>query len=235
MVEPRYPTGPSPDPFNTGGLALPGVAPTVIWLAPPSGDGMSPQLARTLLDTHTRRGDVVVDVDDDIALAAAAAETQRRHHALGGAQRLADLGDAAGYVDLVLLSWPRPQPANPRWLLVACRALLRTDSGALAVAVRVPARQRLAHLSALTGAARAAGLRDAAHVLVFDPATFATAQPGNADPAGDTPAIPEAIPAALPVAQNPGGHTRPDAPCDVDVAAPHTDLLIFTVGDDPHE
>src|SRR5205809_695190 len=84
-------------------------------------------------------------------------------------------------------------PPNPRWLLVACRTLLRHDSGVLAVAVRVPAPQRLSHLSALTGAARAVGLRDVRHVAAFDPATSperghrrAPATPAEPDRDADT-------------------------------------------------
>src|SRR6266568_5235884 len=120
MATPDDPTRPSPDDDLTGDvLATPGGVPAVVWHAAPGPEALSPQLARALLDEHTRRGDVVLDVDDDVAFAAAAAETARRHHALGGGHRLAALGDAAGYVDLVLLHWPRPQPANPRWLLVA--------------------------------------------------------------------------------------------------------------------
>ena len=54
-----------------------------------------------------------VDIDDDVALSAVAAETGRRHHGVGGAHRLVALGDAAGYVDLVVLRWPRPQATEP--------------------------------------------------------------------------------------------------------------------------
>src|SRR5439155_17214259 len=105
----------------------------------------------------------------DEVLAAAAAETGRPELALGGGIRLALLGDAAGYVDLVLLRWPQSQTSNPRWLLVACRTLLRHGSGVLAVAVSVPAAHRISHLSALTGAAHAVGLRHVRHVAVLHP------------------------------------------------------------------
>ncbi len=231
MAEPRDPTGPRPDAIDADALTVPGGVPAVVWLAPPTTGVLSPQLARMLLDEHTRRGDVVVDVDDDIALAAAAAETGRRHHTLGGGHRLAALGEAAGYVDLVLLSWPRPQAANPRWLLVACRTLLRHD-GVLAVAVRVPAPQRLSHLSALTGAARAVGLRDVRHVAAFDPAT--SPERGHRR-APATPAEPDRDADTTPVTDHPGGHTPPDTTPHVGVVTPHTDLLIFAVGDDSHE
>jgi hypothetical protein len=72
-------------------------------------------------------------------------------------------------VDLVLLRWPQSKAANPRWLLTACRTLLRHGSGVLAVAVSVPAAYRIAHLSALTGAVHAVGLRQIRHVAVLPP------------------------------------------------------------------
>src|SRR2546423_15485121 len=170
MATPLEPNRPSPDAVDA--LVVPGGVRPVVWLADAAArQALSPQLARALLDEHTRRGDVVVDIDDDVAFAAAAAETGRRHHALGGGHRLAPLGEAAGHGDLVLLSWPRPHAANPRWLLVACRTLLRHDTGVLVVAVRVPVPQRLSHLSALTGAARTVGLRAVRHVPAFDPPT----------------------------------------------------------------
>lgn len=93
------------------------------------GGGLPAPLARLLLDVYTHVGDVVVDIDDDITFAAAAA---RRHHALGGQRHLATLGHAAGYIDLILLRWPRPE-VNPRLLLLACRALLGT-AGVLVIA-----------------------------------------------------------------------------------------------------
>src|SRR6266511_3779672 len=154
MATPLEPNRPSPDAVDADALAVPGGVRPVVWRVDAAAPhALSPQLARALLYEHTRRGDVVVDIDDDVAFAAAAAETARRHHALGGGHRLAPIGDAAGYVDLVLLRWPRTQAANPRWLLVACRTLLRHGSGVLAVAISVPAVHRTSHLSALTGAA----------------------------------------------------------------------------------
>jgi hypothetical protein len=231
MATPLEPNRPSPDAMDA--LAVPGGVRPVVWLADAAArQALSPQLARALLDEHTRRGDIVVDIDDDVALAAAAAETGRRHHALGGGHRLATLGDAAGYVDLVLLSWPRPQAANPRWLMVACRTLLRHDTGVLVVALRVPALQRLSHLSALTGAARAVGLRDVRHVAAFDPATSPERRHHRA---GATPAEPDRDADTVPDTDHPGCHTPPDTTPHVGVVTPHTDLLIFTAEDDPHE
>src|SRR6266511_143744 len=130
MATPLEPNRPGPDAVDADALAVPGGVRPVVWLADAAApDALSPQLARALLDEHTRRGAVVVDIDDDVAFAAAAAEAARRHHALGGGHRLAPL----------------------------------------AVAVSVPAAHRISHLSALTGAAHAVGLRQVRHVAVVHP------------------------------------------------------------------
>jgi hypothetical protein len=140
---------------------------------------LSPQLAQLILDVHTAVGDVVVDIDDDSAFAAAAAETGRRHHALGGATGLNAFGHAAGYIDLLLMHWPQPN-ADPRWLLLTCRTLLRNE-GCLVVAVKAVNQRRVAALSALTGAASTAGLNLVDHIAVIDLSAdgFLT-QPGTA-------------------------------------------------------
>src|SRR5437763_413837 len=227
MATPFEPNRPRPDAVDADALAVPGGVRPVVWLADAAApDALSPQLARALLDEHTRRGHVVVDIDDDVAFAAAAAETGRRHHALGGGHRLAPLGDAAGYVDLVLLRWPRSQAANPRWLLVACRTLLRHGSGVLAVAVSVPAAYRIAHLSALIGAAHAVSLRHVRHVAVLPPA----ATPGSGrHPESGVAAPPDGH--ASTVTADRSGHP----PAVAGGAAPHTDLLIFAVEAGHHD
>ena len=189
-------------------LAVPGdVRPSVWRAAPPQWPGcLTHEVAWLLLDDHTQAGDVVVDVDDDVAFAATAAATGRRHHALGGDIHLATLGDAAGYIDLILLHWPRPA-VNPQWLLLACRALLR-PAGHLVIAVGVDASQRVAQLGALGGVAGTAGLRVVRHIAAVAPqaSTPETRAPGG--PNRDTPA--------------------PDDGAEREKAvAPHTDLLIF--------
>src|SRR5262249_3914337 len=162
-------------------LAVPGGVRPIVWRAASPRGVLAQPLARLLLDDQTRRGDIVIDVDDDVLFAAAAAQTGRRHHTLGGDPRLAALGDAAGSADLVLLRWPRPQ-ANPRWLLLACRTLLRAGSGVLVVAVTVPAAQRTPHLTALTGAAHAVGLRHVRHIAIVAPDTpDVSTPPADAD------------------------------------------------------
>ncbi len=222
MATPLEPNRPSPDAVDADALAVPGGLRPVVWLADTAApDALSPQMARALLDEHTRRGDVVVDIDDDVAFAAAAAEAARRHHALGGGHRLAPLGDAAGYVDLVLLRWPQSQAANPRWLLVACRTLLRHGSGVLAVAVSVPVAHRISHLSALTGAAHAVGLRQVRHVAVLDP----DPTPRSAHHPG------AAAPPRSGATTDACGHT----PGAAGPVAPHTDLLIFAAEAGHHD
>ncbi len=174
MATPTEPNRPHIDPAAAR-LAIPGgMRPDVWYVTGPEQPGtLSPRTARMLLNDHTRRGDIVIDVDDDVVFAAVAAETGRRHHALGGDRRLATLGYAAGSVDLVLVHWPRPQ-VEPRRLLIACTALLR-GAGRLVIVAAVPARERTAHLSALTGAAHSAGLRHTRHAAVL--ATDSADQP----------------------------------------------------------
>jgi hypothetical protein len=193
-------------------LAIPGdVRPTLWRTPPPQQPGcLSDEIARHLLDDHTRSGDIVVDVDDDTAFAATAAAIGRRHHALGGDNHLATLGHAAGYIDLILVHWPRPA-VNPHWLLLACRALLSTG-GHLVVAASVEPSHRVAQLSALGGAAGTAGLRAVRHVAAVAPqaATPDTPTCAGTDSATASPA------------------RRADPP----PVSPHMDLLIFELGED---
>jgi hypothetical protein len=149
-------------------LAIPGgPRPWLVWAPVHPAGGLSPELARIVLDAYTVTGDVVLDVDDDAAFAAVAARTGRRHHALAGANHLATLGHAAGYIDMILLRWPRLE-AQPHWLLRACRALLHT-SGHLIVAVATDPSQRVANLSAISGAASSAALHTIEHIVVLTP------------------------------------------------------------------
>jgi len=148
--------------------AIPGDRRPSLCRVPAARDGnLSPELAQLILDTHTSVGDVVLDIDDDVAFAAAAARAGRRHHALGGVAHLATIGHAAGYIDMILLHWPRPA-VNPRWLFLSCRALLRS-AGCLVVAVSVEPQHRVSHLRALSGAASTAGLHLVDHIAAVDP------------------------------------------------------------------
>jgi len=156
-------------------LAIPGdPLPWLVWGPPTPDGGLSPQIARIIIDGYTATGDVVIDVDDDAAFAATAARTGRSHHALGGAHHLATLGHAAGYIDLMLLRWPC-DAIQPHWLFFACRVLLR-NAGYLVVAVSGEPNRRIAHLSSLSGAASTAGLYIVDHVAVL-PSDAPTATP----------------------------------------------------------
>ena len=213
MTDHHEPVPLAPDGATWGTFAIPGDARPSLFRLPAAGDAsLSPQLARLILDRRTTVGDVVIDVDDDIAFAAAAVRAGRRHHALGGAVHLAAMGHAAGYIDMILLRWPRPA-VNAHWILIACQALLR-HVGCLVVAVSVEREQRVAHLSSLSGAASTAGLRVVDHIAVFDPA--------------DETATPVAIPSrARRLARRRGLPEAADAAAGA-AQFPHTDLLVFT-------
>jgi hypothetical protein len=190
-------------------LAIPGDRRPSICRVAATGDGnLSLQLARLILDTHTGVGDVVLDIDDDVAFGAAAARAGRRHHALGGAQHLATMGHAAGYIDMVLLHWPRPA-VNPRLLLIACRSLLR-NAGVLVIAVSVELDHRVSHLSALGGAATTAELHLIDHIAAVDSDTAAATRV----------AAPRRAVRGQGIAASTAEVPR--------VPVPHTDLMIFS-------
>jgi hypothetical protein len=190
-------------------LAIPGDRrPSMTHVAATSDGNLSPQLARLILATHTSVGDVALDIDDDAAFAAAAAQAGRRHHALGGAQHLATMGHAAGYIDLILLHWPRPA-VNPRLLLIACRSLLR-NAGVLVIAASTKRLDRISHLSALSGAAATAELHLIDHIVAVDSGTDA------------------ATPVANPRRATPHPGTAATTTGAAQLPVPHTDLLIFS-------
>jgi hypothetical protein len=138
---------------------------TVWHTAPPGQPGSLPaDLVRRLLDDHTQPGQVVIDLDDDPTILGVAAAIGRVHHM---APQPADISRQAGEANLVLVRWPRPA-INPQHLLQTARDLLR-DGGHLAIAVQVQPRQRTAHLSALTGAARTAGFQPVRHIVAIAP------------------------------------------------------------------
>lgn len=205
-MDPQHPAPEPSDPAE-GPFPLSGVEPTrVILIRPGQRPGRLPvELAQLLLTRYTQAGDIVVDLDDDTALAAEAATSGRRHYATGD-RSPAGVADAAGCAQLVLLGWPRP-PTDPRLLLTACRDLL-APSGRLAIAVRIGPPMRAAHLVALVGAARTAGLRLVDHLI-------ARTAPGSQPPASGG------------LRREPG-REQPDRSWPSPVAtAPDTDLLIL--------
>jgi hypothetical protein len=149
-------------------LAVAGNPPPAVRRIRATADGtLGPDLAQLVLQAYTVTGDVVLDLDDDRSFAAAANATGRRHHALGGARYLVSMAPAAGYVDLILLRWPR-RVASPHLLLAACRCLLGSG-GVLVVAASLEQDRRSGHLSALHGAATTAGLGPIDHIVAIDP------------------------------------------------------------------
>jgi hypothetical protein len=212
MIDP-HDTRPHPqDEVAIAPLAIPGYGrPTVTRTVATSDGNLSAQLARMILDTHTSLGDVVLDIDNDSVFAAVAARSRRRHHALDGAQHMATMGHVAGYIDMILLHWPR-STINPRLLLIACRSLLAT-SGALVIVACAEPGARIRHLSALVGATATADLVLLEHVVAIDAAA-------------DT---------ATRVAA-PGNVRRPqriwfDGSGTVQPLVPHTDVLVFGRGE----
>jgi hypothetical protein len=205
-MDPQHPA-PGPSVPAEGPFPLSGVESTrVILTRPGQRPGSLPvELAQLLLTRYTRAGDIVVDLDDDVALAAEAAASGRRHYPAGD-RGPAGVADAAGCAQLVLLSWPRP-PTDPRLLLEACRDLLG-PSGRLALAVRVGPPMRAAHLVALVGAARTAGLRLVGHLIART--------------------APDALtPAAGDERRQPGEEQRDQSWPSSVTTAPDTDLLIL--------
>ena len=169
MTDHHQPAPPHRD-DDAGALAIPGDRrPWLVYAPAVAGDDLSPQLAQLILDAYTTTSDVVIDVDDDKTFAAAATQTGRRHHALAGLTGLTTLDHAAGYIDLMLLHWPQPS-VDLHDMFFTCRTLLR-HAGRLVVAVNVDQQHRIANLSALSGAARTAGLDIVDHVVVLAPAT----------------------------------------------------------------
>jgi hypothetical protein len=207
-----YEPAPPADGDAADRLAIPGdPRPWLVWAPVTPDGGLSPQLARILLDGYTATGDVVIDIGDDAEFAATAARTGRRHHALCGAKHLATLGHAAGYIDLLLLRWPC-DAIHPHWLFFACRALLH-NAGRLVVAVTGEPEHRIAHLSALSGAAGTAGLHIVDHIAVLAPDNDAATSPEG-----------------QPRTSGRGQRRMQHAATDVAAAAPpttHTDLLVL--------
>jgi hypothetical protein len=205
-MDPQHPE-PRPSVPAEGPFPLSGVESTrVILIRPGQRPGSLPaELAQLLLSRYTQAGDIVVDLDDDVALAAQAAASGRRHYAAGD-RGPAAVADAAGCAQLVLLGWPGP-PTDPRLLLTACRDLLG-PSGRLAIAVRVGPPMRAAHLVALVGAARTARLRLVGHLIAR---TVPYPQP----------------PAASGPRPEPGGELDDRSGSSPLTSAPDTDLLIL--------
>lgn len=131
---------------------------------------LASRLAHRLVLVYTRRGDAVVDFDNDPHLRAATAKASRSYLSITDPGEVADLDALADPVSLVVLRWPRQHsaatPAGIADLFAACRLIMTADTCAIAaVSSAAPGRPGPTyadHVTELLPAARAAGLR---HIL----------------------------------------------------------------------
>jgi hypothetical protein len=142
--------------------------------------GLTPRLAALLVDAHTRRGDTIVDLTGDPAIAGAAGTGARRYLPIDGPGDLADLDHVAGSVRLVVLRWRRPDSGEATTaeltdLFVACRLLLAADGyTVVALAPIPPHTYYIEHARLLIPAAYRAGLGYLQHIVaVADARTYA--------------------------------------------------------------
>lgn len=210
--------------------------------APPQGrsepsagdveDGLTSRLAALLVATFTLRGDIVVDLSGDPALAGAAGAAARRYVApddLAALTTLSSRGHLDGSVGLIVLRWPTPstrplyspsrtsqagrsssiEVSGAGAMFDACAQLLAHDGCTLVVLRPVPTgRPYDEHTSAIIPAARRAGLGYLQHIVaVTNPMTDAPAT----RPAQD------------------GTRVPPDSPTAVPGFPAHVDLLVFVL------
>ncbi len=137
------------------------------------GDGFEARLAQRLVLTYTRQGETVVDLDADVHLRQAAATASRVYLAITDRAALAELGNAAYPVGLIIARWPRPatgsSAASATNLLTACRLVMTAETCTIA-AVRSaePGQHGTAfaqHLAELKPAAQAAGLAQVLQIV----------------------------------------------------------------------
>jgi hypothetical protein len=189
-----------------------------------AGAGFASRLAKRLVLVYTRRGETVVDFDEDAYLHGAATATGREYLALTEPARLADLDQISQSVSLVTLRWPRSaSPAHTDRvddLFTACRLMMNGDACAVA-AVRPSDPAGLGttfadHEHALRTAAEGAGF---AHVLQI----VAISAPGESDQFLYYATAAEATHAANRAATTPGRQVL------------HIDLLVFTANAGRHD
>ncbi|WP_422733088.1 hypothetical protein ACN26Y_18045 [Micromonospora sp. WMMD558] len=150
------------------------------------GTRLASRLAQRLVFVYTRRGDAVVDFDNDPHLAHASAHTSRTYLSITDPSTVADLDMLTEPVSLVVLRWPPRHttrtPASITDLFAACRLIMTADTCAIAAvssaAPGEPGTTYAEHLGELLPAARAAGLT---HVLRI----VAVTAPGDGDGDGD--------------------------------------------------
>jgi hypothetical protein len=178
------------------------------------GAGLRSRLAQRLVRTYTRRGETVIDLDDDPHLCLAATAAGRSYLGLSEQARVADLDRVSGPVSLVTVRWPRNAPATPSppaehvvSLFVAFQ--LMTSPRACVIARICPADPAFTdHAHALRTAADDAGF---AHIQQI----VAVSAPGQSDQFLYYATRSEAIQVAHEAAATPGGRLL------------HVDLMVF--------
>ncbi|GAA0739527.1 hypothetical protein Drose_16990 [Dactylosporangium roseum] len=143
---------------------------------------LSSRLAQRLVLVYTRRGDAVIDFDNDPHLEHASAHTSRAYRSITDPSAVADLDTLTEPVSLIVLRWPPRHttrtPAGITDLFAACRLIMTADTCAIAAvssaAPGQPGTTYAEHLGELLPAARAAGLT---HVLQI----VAVTAPGDGD------------------------------------------------------
>lgn len=142
----------------------------------PTGTGARflTHLTRRLLQIYTQPGDMVLDLDDDPCLRDAAVSTTRGYRTLTDTTTVPD-ATAAEATTLLLLRWPRPQPARtPHHLTEPARACRRLPGNhASAIAVLTPTRStpptmaRTEDTSVLRAVMWAAGWRPTVRIIAI--------------------------------------------------------------------
>ncbi|MFG1924626.1 hypothetical protein [Cryptosporangium sp. NPDC048952] len=139
-------------------------------------DHIGPRLAERLVDIYTRRGEAILDFDDDAGLRDAATTADRSYLPITASADLAAFAHVAPPISLVSLRWPRPQDhAGIDDLFTACRSLLAREACIIAIVRSAPNAHAFAHHEqVLRAAADTAGL---AHILQI----VAISAPGHRD------------------------------------------------------
>lgn len=140
----------------------------------PTGTGalFLTHLARRLLQIYTQAGDTLLDLDDDPCLRDAAVSTARGYRTLTDTTAVPDAA-AAEATTLLLLRWPRPQPARTPYrlaeLVQACRGLQGNHASAIAVLIPTrstpPTMARTEDTSVLRAVMWAAGWRPTVRII----------------------------------------------------------------------
>jgi len=202
------------DPFGLADLLargildeLPGNPPVPIkeWRindADGGGGGLTIRSALLLVALYTRRGDTIVSLGKDPALAGAAGAAGCKYVPVAHPADLADLDHVAGSVGLIVLRWPPPPTPSRRRppdrgpaavisgltdMFTACRMLLNRDGYTIvALTPAVAGPDYVEHARQLIPAARQAGLGWLQHIVAITGAEPSSAPSGMATRTGPT-------------------------------------------------